>query len=173
MGNEFAYKWRNLPGNDSSQITEADLHGGRNADLVMPGDVVAHPHQTDGLRDVASADDQEESKVADADVDSMHVEQDDVADGGHQTPGDDEAVAVLQFVAEQSDAQGADGGKDEDGDRHDLRADRRPAQLFQNRRREEGAAVAGRHNAQVHGDTKKVEVSWIVGHSESSWMYLR
>lgn len=138
---------KDLPGNDTSQITEPDLHRGRNADLVMPGHVVAHPHQADGLGDVASTDDQEESKVPDADVDSMHVEQDDVADGGHETPGDDEAVAMLQFVAEESDAQCADGGKDEDGDRHDLRTDRCPAQLFQNRGREEGAAVAGGHNA--------------------------
>ncbi len=140
-----------VAGDDAAGVAEADLQGGGDGALVVAGDVVGEPGEGDGLGDVGAGGDEVEGGVAGGDGDgALGREQQGVAGGGDEQAGEREGVAVAERVGEERREQRGHGRDDVDGDGEHLGAHRGPAELFEDRRREERGRVAGVDDAEVH-----------------------
>ena len=120
---------------------------------------VAEPGEGDGLGDVAADGDEVDGHVARADGDGLLREEDHVADGGDKDAEDGEGVAVAEAVGAEGCEERDDGGGDVDGNGVDLGANGGPAELLEDGRGEEGGAVSGVDDAEVHDSPVGIRVS--------------
>lgn len=94
---------------DASKIADTDHHRGRDGPLVMTRCVVLRPRDYDGMRDEASARDQEDSSVFRVDWNTSIVQHVGIACGRSQNPTDDEREAMAYSVRSCGSSNGCDG----------------------------------------------------------------
>ena len=161
---------RRLAGNvdirrdNPTRITEADLHRATHATLVVPAHTIAQPGERDGLRDVSADGNEVDGHIADADGDRVLGEKDSVADRRDENADNGEGVAMVEAVGEECGEERDNGRGDIDGDTVDLGTDSRPAELLEDSWGEEGGAVAGVDDAEVHDCSEGISISITTHH---------
>ena len=125
-------------------------------EALTPRHIVVYPDKGDRLCDISTSDNQVQSKVPDAYRDMMHVQEDTVSNRCNKTAANYKAETVMKPIGQDGARQSANSRENGYRDRHDLRMDRTPSQLFENRRSEECTAVAGGDDSKIHRNADKV-----------------
>lgn len=125
-----------VAGDDATEICEANLNCNTDGSLVMATHVVVDPAHCERCPGGTARAQEEDSHISHTDGDPRTCEHDDQGEKSPKVHGDDEPEAMLGKVGQHCDHDGQGASNHEDGDCHDLRAQRRPSKAVQESRRE-------------------------------------
>ena len=140
---------KRICGDDAADVAEAHLPRRADGAAVVAAEVEVEPADGDGQGGVGAHGHEEEGAVLEVGV-CVRGEEDGEAGDGHADGDEGEEEAVLEPVGEEGDDEGEDEGCGPGWDGVQLRADLCVAVGFYDARGEEGVAVGGDDEPEVH-----------------------